>query len=117
MASGRITSAFVQSKPGVGTHLLGKDADLTRAGSAAPAHGGLKQDSPLDASEMESDERTLRQFDLDTKYGPVSGISRLQRWDRAVALGLNPSPQIRNLIVKYGEDSDMNKHLFAEGKV
>lgn len=118
MASGRITSAFVQSKPGVESHLLRKDVDQVGSGTATPAHSGLKRETEdRSVAEAEADERALRQFDLDTKYGPVSGISRLQRWQRAVALGLNPSAEIRDIIVKYGENSDMNKHLFAEGKV
>ena len=118
MASGRITSAFVQSKPGVESHPLRKDVDHVGTGTATPAHSGLRKETvDHGGAEAESNERALRQFDLDTKYGLVSGISRLQRWQRAVALGLDPSPEIRDIIVKYGENSDMNKHLFAEGKV
>uniref|UniRef100_A0A8C4V7L1 DPOD4 polymerase n=1 Tax=Falco tinnunculus TaxID=100819 RepID=A0A8C4V7L1_FALTI len=32
----------------------------------------------------------LRRFDLAWEYGPCTGITRLQRWERAQALGLSP---------------------------
>ena len=29
------------------------------------------------------------------EYGPCVGVSRLDRWERAYALGLNPPPEVR----------------------
>ncbi|XP_048553410.1 uncharacterized protein LOC125534172 [Triticum urartu] len=42
--------------------------------------------------EEEDAERTAREFDMDTRYGPCLGLTRAQRWQRAAALGLAPPP-------------------------
>ncbi|KAJ4465122.1 DNA polymerase delta, subunit 4-domain-containing protein [Lentinula lateritia] len=40
----------------------------------------------------------LRVFDLSYQYGPCYGISRLDRWERAEAMGLNPPPEIHAIL-------------------
>lgn len=40
----------------------------------------------------------LKRFDLNYKYGPCTGLTRMERWDRALKLGLNPPPEIPLLI-------------------
>ncbi|KAJ3807955.1 DNA polymerase delta, subunit 4-domain-containing protein [Lentinula lateritia] len=40
----------------------------------------------------------LRVFDLSYEYGPCYGISRLDRWERAEAMGLNPPPEIHAIL-------------------
>ncbi|KAF5373284.1 hypothetical protein D9615_007379 [Tricholomella constricta] len=40
----------------------------------------------------------LRVFDLTYEYGPCVGISRLDRWERATALGLNPPPEVKDIL-------------------
>ncbi|NXO96999.1 DPOD4 polymerase, partial [Certhia brachydactyla] len=42
--------------------------------------------SPPDPALLEM----LRRFDLSWEYGPCTGITRLQRWERAQELGLSP---------------------------
>ncbi|XP_053142954.1 DNA polymerase delta subunit 4 [Hemicordylus capensis] len=46
---------------------------------------------------------TLKQFDLSWEYGPCTGITRLQRWERANLLGLNPPASVQALLLKYNE--------------
>ncbi|KAF3851844.1 hypothetical protein F7725_005199 [Dissostichus mawsoni] len=41
---------------------------------------------------------TLRHFDLDWRFGPCTGISRLHRWERAELHGLDPPEEIRELL-------------------
>ncbi|KAJ4469565.1 DNA polymerase delta, subunit 4-domain-containing protein [Lentinula aciculospora] len=41
----------------------------------------------------------LRVFDLSYKYGPCYGISRLDRWERAEAMGLHPPPEIYDILL------------------
>ncbi|KAE9394652.1 hypothetical protein BT96DRAFT_1022437 [Gymnopus androsaceus JB14] len=41
----------------------------------------------------------LRVFDLSYEYGPCYGISRIDRWERAEALGLNPPSEIRDILM------------------
>ncbi|ORY76933.1 DNA polymerase delta, subunit 4-domain-containing protein [Leucosporidium creatinivorum] len=40
----------------------------------------------------------LRVFDADLEYGPCSNTSRLERYERAVSLGLNPPPEIGQIL-------------------
>ncbi|KAJ3560843.1 hypothetical protein NP233_g10569 [Leucocoprinus birnbaumii] len=42
--------------------------------------------------------QVLRVFDLNYDYGPCIGVSRLERWERAHALGLNPPLEIRDIL-------------------
>eukprot|EP00850_Spirogloea_muscicola_P009715 SM000055S18249 [mRNA] locus=s55:360047:364810:+ [translate_table: standard] len=44
----------------------------------------------------------LRQFDLDGKYGPCLGVTRVQRWQRASKLGLDPPAHVRHLLEQAG---------------
>jgi len=41
----------------------------------------------------------LREFDLNWKFGPCTGITRLERWDRASNFGLDPPANVRHLIL------------------
>lgn len=47
-------------------------------------------------------EKVLRHFDMTFKYGPCTGITRLQRWKRAEELGLHPPIEV--LAVILGEE-------------
>ncbi len=52
----------------------------------------------------------LRQFDLDRTYGPCCGLSRSERYNRAVILGMNPPAEIPDLIRRFlSEDSHVNE--------
>ncbi|KAF7294340.1 hypothetical protein HMN09_01163200 [Mycena chlorophos] len=47
----------------------------------------------------------LRVFDLSYEYGPCIGITRLQRWERAQAMGLSPPVEVHDILVsKQSED-------------
>ncbi|KAH8833069.1 DNA polymerase delta, subunit 4-domain-containing protein [Flagelloscypha sp. PMI_526] len=49
----------------------------------------------------------LRVFDMTEKYGPVLGLTRLERWERAKKFRLNPPPAIREiLLTKEGSEQD-----------
>ncbi|KAJ3767457.1 DNA polymerase delta, subunit 4-domain-containing protein [Lentinula raphanica] len=41
----------------------------------------------------------LRVFDLSYEYGPCYGVSRLDRWERAHAMGLSPPVEIRDILL------------------
>lgn len=36
----------------------------------------------------------LRTFDLSSEYGPCVGVSRLERWERAKDMGLDPPQEV-----------------------
>ncbi|XP_026214508.1 DNA polymerase delta subunit 4 [Anabas testudineus] len=66
-------------------------------------------------SEAEKEElQKLKQFDLDWRFGPCTGISRLQRWERAKLHGLNPPEEIRDLLLKTYTDPEYNFSLWSE---
>ncbi|KAG0320003.1 hypothetical protein BG000_003720 [Podila horticola] len=58
-------------------------------------------------------EKVLRQFDLTSKYGPCTDITRLERWERASLLGLKPPQEIKDTLLK---NSAWNTNLF-DGRV
>ncbi|XP_061198586.1 DNA polymerase delta subunit 4-like, partial [Neopsephotus bourkii] len=46
----------------------------------------------------------LRSFDLAWEYGPCTGITRLQRWERAQELGLSPPDTVRDALLEHQDD-------------
>ncbi|KZT52378.1 hypothetical protein CALCODRAFT_502383 [Calocera cornea HHB12733] len=60
-----------------------------RMGHQDPVHG--KDESKV--------YRMLRVFDLSYEYGPCIGMSRLERWERAEAMGLEPPPEVREILM------------------
>ncbi|XP_010889917.1 DNA polymerase delta subunit 4 [Esox lucius] len=66
---------------------------------------------PLTAKEKELQE--LRQFDQDWQFGPCTGISRLERWERASHHGLNPPEEIREMLLSRETDPDYTHCLWS----
>ncbi|XP_061856377.1 DNA polymerase delta subunit 4 [Colius striatus] len=56
----------------------------------------------------------LRRFDLAWEYGPCTGITRLQRWERAQALGLNPPASVRDVLLEHRDRPDVTYCLWHE---
>ncbi|KAM9792275.1 LOW QUALITY PROTEIN: DNA polymerase delta subunit 4 [Neosynchiropus ocellatus] len=69
---------------------------------------------PAEAHQEVRDEelQKLRQFDLDWRFGPCTGISRLQRWERAQVHGLNPPEEIRYLLLQTHTDPEYSQRYF-----
>ncbi|TMS23785.1 DNA polymerase delta subunit 4 [Larimichthys crocea] len=61
----------------------------------------------------EEELQKLKQFDLDWRFGPCTGISRLQRWERAKLHGLNPPEEIRDLLSQAHTDAEYNQSLWS----
>ncbi|XP_059433938.1 uncharacterized protein LOC132167061 [Corylus avellana] len=85
------------SKPPSSLKKSPKDAaifgsDVTQP-TALLSHGShdLKDD-------YDENEEVLRVFDMNMAYGPCLGMTRLARWERARALGLNPPGEIEGLL-------------------
>ncbi|KAF9331339.1 hypothetical protein BG006_005785 [Podila minutissima] len=64
-------------------------------------------------ADLSEQEKLLRQFDLSYKYGPCTDMTRMERWERAFTLGLNPPQHIKDTLL---EHSSLNTPLF-EGRV
>ncbi|XP_053477896.1 DNA polymerase delta subunit 4 [Ictalurus furcatus] len=65
-------------------------------------------------SEREIDLQELRKFDLDWQFGPCTGISRMQRWERAALHGLNPPQEIKDILLKESTDPDYTHSLWRD---
>lgn len=57
-------------------------------------------------------DKLLRQFDLNTSYGPCAGVSRLDRWNRAKRLGQEPPEEVRDILVSPIGGLDQYKHSY-----
>ncbi|XP_037329009.1 DNA polymerase delta subunit 4 [Pungitius pungitius] len=88
---GLITDSFKVVKK------AGNRAKREKKPSAPPA-----QEEPETATVQEEELQRLQQFDLDWRFGPCTGISRLQRWERAKLHGLSPPEEIRYLLLQTG---------------
>ncbi|ELK13278.1 DNA polymerase delta subunit 4 [Pteropus alecto] len=78
-----------------------------REGPAGHCKGKLaselgEEPQPLSVEEVELE--LLRQFDLAWQYGPCTGITRLQRWQRAEQMGLEPPPEVRQVLQTHPGD-------------
>ncbi|NWT58162.1 DPOD4 polymerase, partial [Erythrocercus mccallii] len=57
----------------------------------------------------------LRRFDLSWEYGPCTGITRLQRWERAQELGLSPPGPIRDALLEHQDNPDVTYRWMWDG--
>ncbi|NWY90896.1 DPOD4 polymerase, partial [Loxia curvirostra] len=76
------------------------------------------RDCPRAASQPPPDPalmEMLRRFDLSWEYGPCSGITRLQRWERAQELGLSPPGPIRDALLEHGDNPDVTYRWVWDG--
>ncbi|KAE8733687.1 DNA polymerase delta subunit 4 [Hibiscus syriacus] len=61
---------------------------------ALVSHGGS-----LDLEDdFDEEQQVLRQFDMNMEFGPCIGIPRIDRWERARRLGLNPPKEIESIL-------------------
>ncbi|KAG0202821.1 hypothetical protein BGX28_004770 [Mortierella sp. GBA30] len=65
-------------------------------------------------ADLSEEEKILRQFDLASKFGPCTDLTRLERWERAFSLGLDPPQYVKDIIVQH--HGAMNTPLY-EGRV
>ncbi|KAI0259426.1 DNA polymerase delta, subunit 4-domain-containing protein [Gloeopeniophorella convolvens] len=81
-----------------------EDARWNKAYGAARAKMGYIQ--PVHASDQTPVHHILRVFDLSYEYGPCIGVTRIERWERAAALGLNPPPEVRDILMTQEGNTD-----------
>lgn len=62
--------------------------------------------------ELTTVDKLLRQFDLNSSYGPCAGISRLDRWRRAEKLGKNPPEEVLDILNSPVGNFDQYKYSF-----
>ncbi|KAI5617481.1 DNA polymerase delta subunit 4 [Silurus asotus] len=69
---------------------------------------------PPQLSEREVDLQQLRKFDLTWQFGPCTGITRLQRWERAALHGLNPPQKIKDILLRESTDPEYTHSLWRD---
>ncbi|KVI07320.1 DNA polymerase delta subunit 4 [Cynara cardunculus var. scolymus] len=70
--------------------------------TALVAHGSLDLQEGHDATE-----EVLRQFDMNMAYGPCVGMKRMDRWERAASLGLNPPKDVHRLLTSTSNEGSL----------
>ncbi|KAI0685607.1 DNA polymerase delta, subunit 4-domain-containing protein [Cytidiella melzeri] len=55
--------------------------------------------NPIHAEGQQKEQHILRVFDLSYEYGPCIGMTRLQRWERAEAMGLKPPFAVKEILL------------------
>ncbi|CAN8294550.1 unnamed protein product [Cochlearia groenlandica] len=73
-------------------HAATHDSDATQP-AALVSHGAIDLNDDYDKKE-----EMLRQFDMNMAYGPCLGMTRLDRWERALRLGMNPPYELEKLL-------------------
>ena len=97
-SSRRRTNNLLLQTPDKDTDIRKYNSDHLKSDTLHLRHNIMSWDSS-DASPM-PDEGLLRDFDLDTKYGPCCSLTRAERWHRAAGLGLEPPSYILELVEK-----------------
>ncbi|KAF9387625.1 hypothetical protein CPC16_006936 [Podila verticillata] len=92
--------------------LLEARATSARKRSNSQVEPGSARDvlESIHQEDLTETEKILRQFDLSSKYGPSTDITRLERWERASLLGLKPPQEIKDTLLK---NSSWNTPLFT----
>ncbi|XP_036272534.1 DNA polymerase delta subunit 4 [Pipistrellus kuhlii] len=78
-----------------------------REGPAGHSKGELAPELEAEIQPLSVDEaelELLRHFDLAWQYGPCTGITRLQRWHRAERMGLEPPPEVYQVLQTHPGD-------------
>ncbi|KAH8110744.1 DNA polymerase delta, subunit 4-domain-containing protein [Phellopilus nigrolimitatus] len=103
-------------EPKANLDLLEKSGRLSKIyGQARERMGNIP---PIHAEKQTKSHHILRIFDNSYEYGPCVGMTRLQRWERAQSLGMNPPMEIRDILVtEEGNKDDTYKHSVFYGDV
>ncbi|KAI1302163.1 hypothetical protein EDD11_005654 [Mortierella claussenii] len=99
------------SKRDLFTEIRASPPSSSDRGSSAPR--STTSINGIHQSDVSKNEKVLRQFDLASKFGPCIDLTRLERWERAFELGLDPPQQVKDLLMRH---QGMNKAIF-EGRV
>ncbi|THH01837.1 hypothetical protein EW145_g6848 [Phellinidium pouzarii] len=91
---------------------------LEKSGRLAKLYGQSREkmgnQRPIHAEKQTMVHQILRTFDTSYEYGPCVGMTRLERWERAHALGLKPPVEIRDILttMKASLDDGLKQSVF-----
>ncbi|XP_033747520.1 DNA polymerase delta subunit 4-like [Pecten maximus] len=81
-------------------HVSGNDGITPSSSKADPNESIPRPGHFLGKSEKDF----LREFDMNLEFGPCIGITRLERWERAHKHGLQPPPEVKELVIRHFDD-------------
>eukprot|EP00230_Micromonas_polaris_P008402 CAMPEP_0117632948 /NCGR_PEP_ID=MMETSP0802-20121206/4865_1 /TAXON_ID=38833 /ORGANISM="Micromonas sp., Strain CCMP2099" /LENGTH=109 /DNA_ID=CAMNT_0005437447 /DNA_START=31 /DNA_END=360 /DNA_ORIENTATION=+ len=96
MAPAKVTDAFQATKRGRVTATRGKIISKTQTSKIV--------DTKPENNTMEAYLNILKLFDMTSKFGPALGLTRLERWDRADKLELNPPQDVWKILTEASDD-------------
>lgn len=99
-----LVDTYQQRKPRENVYQQQKDS------SKPSSRSSVKQEAQRADDAREMVDAALRAFDLSSDFGPCAGYTRLQRWNRAERLGLNPPQAVKQLLELH---PDMNENLWS----
>ncbi|XP_061465527.1 DNA polymerase delta subunit 4 [Rhineura floridana] len=91
-----------------------RDKEAKKAQSPLHETVTVQTESLLQDAAQPDQLEMLKQFDLSWQYGPCTGITRLQRWERAELLGLNPPAMVQELLQKHRDNPLVMYSLWHE---
>jgi DNA polymerase delta subunit 4 len=123
IGKGKVDADILRSAENVGAAHEGKNLDTQdRDGRWTKHYRAVKKTmgsvEPIHAGKHTKVHHILRIFDLSYQYGPCIGVSRLERWERASALGLHPPTEVHEiLLTDQGRDQDEFSQTVFYGEV
>lgn len=108
----RVVEPRIKNKGKGKADLVERDAKWRSIYGAYKEKSGV--DEPIHGEDQDKFHEILRVFDLSYEYGPCIGVTRLERWERAAKMGLNPPPEIHDILTtQQGRDnSDYAQNVF-----
>ncbi|CAO3567683.1 unnamed protein product [Mortierella alpina] len=106
------TTETAPTKAAKGTRTRNNRKSPTAAAYVAPYVGDIY--AGFHQADLSDAEKILRQFDLASKFGPCTDMTRLDRWERAATLGLDPPQHVKDIILQH--EATRNTPLF-DGRV
>lgn len=80
--------------------------------------GAKKESLPVTLSQEPTDshvseiDKKLRIWDLTGRFGPCSGMTRLERWERAERFGLDPPQEIKQILDDLPEGDPLHQNIW-----
>jgi len=97
----KLVKEFPQRKKRAASDTTPGKSRVKRAASSDGNTLSVSQSQVFSDGISPESQKRLLEFDLDINYGPCCGISRSERYERAVKFGMNPPPEIKHLLSKF----------------
>ncbi|KAK9831599.1 hypothetical protein WJX74_001920 [Apatococcus lobatus] len=112
----RLSNKFPQTKssgprPSKSTSKRQKIQDDVVPSITTPSKTNTLRSSQVHEDE---DEECLRQFDLTSKFGPCTGMTRMERWTRAEEMGLSPPSSVKDILLRLDGGSSLQHDLWHD---